>query len=375
MRGSLRQRSKGSWQIRYERLTDQPGRRKYLSETVRGTRRDAERVLRERLASLESGTYIPKHQETVAEFLERWLQTYVTTNTMPATQYGYRNKIQRYLLPTIGAIRLQRLTSRHIETIYSGMIKEQGLSPTTVLQTHRILKEALSHAVRWELLLKNPADPVIPPRVNRRTLEIWARDEIRRFFETSNASPYRDFFHLAVLTGMRRSEVVGLQWQSVDLSAGAIRVVQTLHYIPKQGFVKSDPKTPKARRLINLGAEGINLLHSIRGAQLESRLAAGDLWRETGYVFTNELGGPLLPEAVSRNFALLVRNAKLPPMRLHDLRHTFATLLLAGDVNLKVVAELLGHSTITTTADIYSHVLPPIRRDAADVIEKQLRVD
>jgi len=167
MRGSIEQRSKGSWRMRYDAPTPDGGR-KQVSETIRGTRKDAERALREKLALVENGGYLPKHRETLAEYMERWLDTYCATNTTPRTQQGYRGYVKRYVAPSIGAIHVQALTGRDIQGVYSTMT-ERGLSATTIVQLHRILKEALSHAVKWGLLSRNPADAATaPPARNAR---------------------------------------------------------------------------------------------------------------------------------------------------------------------------------------------------------------
>ena len=163
MRGSLEQRSRGSWRLKYDGPKDSNGKRKQLTETVRSTKKRAEAVLRERLAAIESGNYVPKDKETVAMFLNRWLETYTVTNTGLSTQEGYKGSIDRYVIPAIGAVPIQSLTGHHIQKIEAGMI-QRGLSARTVLHMHRLLKQALSHAVKWGLVVRNVADSVTPPR-------------------------------------------------------------------------------------------------------------------------------------------------------------------------------------------------------------------
>ena len=371
MRGSIRQRSKGSWQIRYEGPPDATGTRKYLSETVRGTRKDVERVLRGRLAAIENGGYVPKNKEKVGEFMQRWLDTYSATNVTPRTLQGYFGYIQRYISPSIGSLPLQGLTARHIQGVYADML-DRGLSATTVVQLHRILKQALSHAVKWGILTRNVADATTPPRIQRKQLEMWDVDTIHRFLDAARDSRYRDFYHLAILTGMRRSELTGLQWENVDLEAGAVRVVKTLQIIVGKGLQDGLPKTSRSRRSIALSPATVNLLHEIRGHQIEQSLAAADAWQNTGYVFTQADGRPRYPDEVTREFTRIVHDANLPHLTLHGLRHAHATLLLTAGEHPKVVSERLGHSNIAVTMDTYSHVLPGLQEAAVRKLDQLL---
>jgi integrase len=371
MKGSVRQRSKGSWEIRYDGPADTNGKRKFMSETIRGTKKEADKVLRERIASVENGGYVAKHKETVREFMQRWLDTYASTNVTLRTLHGYKGYVKRYLDPTIGGVALQNLTPRHIQGVYAGMM-ERKLSNTTVVQLHRILREALSHAVKWGILTRNPANATSPPKVQRKEMNMWDVDTIHRFMEGVKESRFYGLYQLAVLTEMRRSELCGLKWKHVDLLRGSLSVVSTLQRITGFGLVEGQPKTQKSRRSISLGPEVVSLLHAIRGKQIEQQLEAGPLWQNTGYVFTQPDGSPTIPDQVTQDFARIVRRAGLPHLTFHGLRHAHATQLMAGGLNPKVVSEKLGHSNIAITMDTYSHVLPGLQEEAALVIEKRL---
>jgi integrase len=372
MKGSVRQRSKGSYQIRYEAPPDGTGKRKYLSETVRGTKKDAERVLRERLSAIENGGYVAKDKETLGQFMSRWLDTYAATNVTMRTLQGYRAYVERYLYPSIGAVPLQGLTARHIQGVYAGML-EKGLSNTTVVQLHRIVKQALSHAVKWGILTRNVADATSPPRIQRKPMEMWDVDTICRFLDAVQGSRFGDFYYLAVLTGLRRSELCGLQWDNVDLVRGRLSVVKTLQRIKGHGLVEGQPKTERSRRSIALDPEAVALLHAIRGQQVAQQLEAGPIWQNTGYVFTELDGRPVIPDQVTQDFARVIRKLGLPHLTLHGLRHAHATLMLTEGVHLKVVSERLGHSNIAITADTYSHVLPGLQEQAALALGQRLK--
>ncbi|MDA0735350.1 MAG: tyrosine-type recombinase/integrase [Chloroflexi bacterium] len=371
MRGSIEQRSRGSWRLRYDGPQVSNRRRKQITETVKGTKKEAERVLRERLAAIENGGYVPKDKETVGEFMDRWLVDYAATNTTLRTQEGYRGNISRYIRPALGSVSLQALAPREIQGMYAAML-DRGLSARTVLHTHRVLKQALGHAVKWGLLLRNVADGVTPPKPQLRETKMWDAATVNRFLEAARNSRFRDLYHLAVLSGMRRSETCGLKWESVDLTGGKLAVVSTLQRLSGKGLVEGQPKTPRSRRSIALSPATVDLLHGIRGRQIEQRLIAGDAWDNIGYVFTQSDGTPVDPESVSKDFRFIVRNEGLPSLTFHGLRHAHATLLLKQGVHPKIVSERLGHSNIAVTMDIYSHVLPGLQEQAALALDEAL---
>jgi integrase len=231
---------------------------------------------------------------------------------------------------------------------------------------------ALDSAVKWGLLARNPADAVTPPRSRRDELAVWDAPTIRKFLDGIDGSPFRDMFRLAILTGMRRSEISGLKWDVVDLERGEVRVVRTLHRVNGLGMVEGQPKTAKSRRSVVLSPEAVQVLHAVRGRQIEERTSAGDSWHNTGYVFTQPDGRPRDPNGATHAFADWTKKLGMPHLTFHGLRHVHATLLLAAGVHPKVVSERLRHSTIALTLDTYSHVLPTMQKEAAAAIEQQL---
>lgn len=369
--GSIVERSKGRFRIRYYAKPDASGQRKQINETVVGTQKKAESVLRERMQAIETGVFIPKHKETVAEFLDRWLSTYAATNTTPRTQQGYRGNINCYIVPDLGNIPLQSLAARHIQGLYAQMI-DRGLSATSVVQVHRIIRQALSHAVKWGVLGRNVADATTPPRIQRKELDMWDTETIWRFLDATRGSKFGEFYQMALLTGMRRSELCGLQWDSVDLSNGRLSVVRTLQRLTGEGLVEGQPKTQRSRRMIALSPDAVEVLHGIRGKQMESQLKYGEVWENTGYVFTQADGSPVDPDMISKDFPKIIRSAGLPKMTLHGLRHAHASILLKEGINPKVVSERLGHSTIATTMDVYSHIMPGLQEAAALALDAGL---
>lgn len=368
--GSIAQRAPGTWQLRYYGPPGESGRGKQHNETIKGSRRKAERVLRDRLTSIENGGYVAREKESVGSFLRRWLDTYAATNVTAKTQQGYRQIINCYAGP-LTHIPVQALTARHIQALYGALLK-RGLSATTVTQLHRVLHKALSTGVKSEILVRNVADAATAPRIHRKEISMWDVETIQQFLESASSSRYQDFYHLAVLTGMRRSEIAGLQWVNVDLGSGRLAVVQTLQRIVGRGLVVGQPKTARSRRSIALSPDTVALLHEIRGRKIAQQLAVGEVWQNTGYVFTQAEGRPLDPDAITKDFNIVVKRSGLPHLTVHGLRHAHATLMLEAGINPKIVSERLGHSSIATTMDIYSHVLPGLQESAALALDAKL---
>ena len=368
--GAIRKRG-DSWQIRYLAPPDSDGKRKNISETVKGLRKEAERVLRLRTGAIESGSYVEKTSETAEQFFNEWLKTYAAHNTSPRTQQDYAGHIKRYVTPEIGQIPLQSLRPQHIQSMENSIF-EKGLSGTTALHVHRIVKQSLEHAVQWEKLVRNPAASIKAPRPTKRRVSMWDLKTISRFKAVSMTSTYNQIFETALITGMRRSELLGLKWSAIDLETGKLKVLNTLQRITGKGLVEGIPKTDKSRRSIKLGQDIVKIFRKIQTAQVEARLAAGSLWQQTDFVFTKPDGAPIDPDSVTHEFTRIIRENELPKLNFHGLRHAHATLLLTSGIHPKVVSERLGHSNIGITLDTYSHVLPSLQEEAADAIERQL---
>ena len=361
--GSIRQKGRG-WQIRYRK----DGERKH--EQVNGTFKQAEKVLRERLVAIEKGEYVGKKKLTVGVYLQSWIETYATTNCTAKTVQGYRQSINCYTGPIAG-ITLQKLDATHIQPIYAGMIK-RGLSNRTVDALHKALNIALNTAVKQGTLKRNSLDSVIAPKVAKKEVEVWDSETRTKAMTVFRESQYGDFYQLGLMTGMRRGELVGLKWANVNLANQQLQVVNTLQRITGQGLMNGQPKTERSRRSIALSADTVALLHEIRGRQITQQLEVSDAWTDSGYVFTDASGMPVDPNLATRALKKVVATAGLPKLTIHGLRHTHATILLEQGINPKVVSERLGHASVATTMDIYSHVLPDMQEKAARAIDAAL---
>lgn len=379
MRGSIVKRSKDSWTVILNLGRDSAtGKRKQQWVTVRGTKRDAERKLAELQHQMDTGTFIRPSKLTLGAFLQEWLQSYVATNVRAATLEGYRIIVERHLTPALGAIVLSELRPTHLQGYYAKALKEGrrdgggGLSARTVVHHHRVLREALSHAVKWGHVGRNVADAVDPPRAVDREMNALDPGGVERLLDAARSTMYFPLIHLATFTGMRRSELLGLRWKDVDLNKGTVSIAQVLHCLPGGRIVFDQPKTAKSRRLVTLSPAPALALRAYQETVEADLALLGTTLAGDRLVFCQVDGSPLLPNTVTHAFAKTVQRAGLAGITFHSLRHTHASILLQQGVSSKTVAERLGHSTVVITLDTYSHVTPGVKEDAANRFEEAL---
>jgi integrase len=374
MRGSLRQRSDGSWQVRLTDHDPATGKRKWRSVTIRGTKKQAEAELTRLLRDMDTGTFTAPTRITIREFLDKWLTDYVAVHVpKESTREGYARKVRNHILPALGGIVLTKLTAVKVQEFYRAKL-DAGLSTTSVNDIHRVLHRALEIAVKGGLVGKNVCDATEPPKKRRVEMQTWTPEECQRFLAVSRESRYHPLLATAIYTGLRQGELLGMRWRDVDLDAEVLVVQQTLEKAGAEP-VFGTPKTAKSRRAVPLSPELVLLLRQWRAKQNEERLSLGPLYRDYGLVYTIPGGAPISRHNFGRrDFARLIQAAKVPKIRFHDLRHSFASLLLGANVDLKIVSEMLGHSTIGITADTYGHLRLGVKRQAAHVVERLLTV-
>ena len=363
--GNIIERSPGVFLIRYR---DNNGKRH--NETIKGNRKRAEAVLTQHRVALEGGTFAGKKNLTVGLYLQGWLDTYAVPNCSAKTVQAYRQTVNRYTVD-IAHLQLQKLEATDIQPIYADMSK-QKLSNNTIDSLHKVLHIALNTAVKQGVLKRNVMAAVIAPKVVSKQVEVWDPETRSKAIEVLKDSRFGDFYLLALLTGMRKGELAGLKWANVDLERGRLQVVNTLQRISGRGLVLGVPKTERSRRSIALSDAAVGLLHEVRGKQTIQKAEIADAWTQSGFVLTHPDGMPLDSEVVSKAFTKLVKEAGFPDLTMHGLRHTHATILLEQGVNPKVVSERLGHASVATTMDIYSHVLPDMQEKAAQAIDTVL---
>jgi integrase len=347
------------------------GKKRYKQVGGFPTRRACEEALRQLVDRVRTSDYADAGSTTVAEFVERWL-TATESTIKPTTAASYRNMLEIHVVPTLGHVRLVKVTGLELSALYGELLASgyrkgktsRGLSPTSVRYVHRIVSKAFADAVRWGLLARNPAANVAPPRKADTEMATWTADEVRTFLASVEDDRLYAMWVLLCTTGMRRGEVLGLRWDDVDTSAGRIAVRRASVEV-NYDVQSSDPKSAKGKRSVTLDVETTKVLVDHRRRQAEERLAAG-LGGRSEQVFTRPDGNRLQPQHVSRSFGARYRRAGLSPIRLHDLRHTSATLALTAGIHPKVVSERLGHSTVQLTLDRYSHVVDGIHAAAAE---------
>jgi integrase len=338
------------------------------------TKRDAERARVELLARVDHGSYVEPSRLTVSMFLrDQWLPG-LSGQLRPTTLEGYRRNVHRYVVPAIGGVLLQRLTPAHLNTLYASLQAGGGkggrpLAARTVLAVHVTLRKALGDAARWGLVVRNVAELASRPKPQRTDMRTWSAAQLRAFLEHVQDDRLAAAWMLAASTGMRRGELLGLRWTDVDLDQARVAVQQTL-VVAGGLVVKSGPKTSRGRRAIALDTRTVAALRAWRAAQAAERLAWGPSWTDSGLVFTREDGTPIHPQRLSAWFGRHVRDARLPRIRFHDLRHTHASLGLAAGVPVKIMSERLGHATSSFTADTYQHVTPALEEQAAATVAR-----
>ena len=379
MRGTIRQRAKGTWTIHWDEPRGPDGKRRQRNKSIRGTKREAEARLREILGSLDKGSYIAPSKMTLGDLLTQWLDNYAVINTRARTSEGYRMICDKHLLAHLGSIVLTQLQPAQVQSYYAAALVEGradgkgGLSPLTIRHHHRVLSEALEWGIKQGILGRNVCKQVTPPRPVAQEMQVLTEYQIEKLLGTAKGTQYYHLIHLGLYTGLRRSELLGLRWKDADMVLSAIRVTQGLHRLANQETVFTQPKTSKSRRSVALGTDALLDLEEHYEAQKSLRETLGSPLTEDDLVFANFDGSPLSPSTVSHAFGDLCKKAGIEGIRFHDLRHTMATLMMKRGTNPKIVQERLGHSSIAVTMDIYSHVVPGMQELAAMQFEEGLR--
>ena len=343
------------------------------------TCKEAHDKLQKALQEQKQGKLGATQTQTVEQYLAYWLMIH-KKNVRPRTHERYEEIVRLHLVPTLGKIRLDKLTPHHLEMLYTNKL-ESGLSGTTVAAIHNFLHTALDGAVRQETLSRNVCDLVSPPREHHEEIKPLNPEQIYKLLEAAKGHTNEALFILALATGMRRGELLGLKWQDIDFDKNILHVRRTLSRVPTKmveevgaSYIETETKTKRSRRSIVLTGFAVEALKRHRSKQLVLKQKAGTFWQEHDYVFCSPTGTYLGPgHNALVQLKKLLEKAGLPDIRFHDLRHSAATMLLMMDVHPKIVQEILGHSEISMTMDIYSHVLPTMQRDAMDKLHDALK--
>ncbi|MCL6445687.1 MAG: site-specific integrase [Alicyclobacillus sp.] len=377
MRGSVVKRGH-KWAIVFDVGRDENGKRKQKWISGFASKKEAEAELAKQISQVTSGQYVPPTDQTVADFLADWARD-KQAKVKPTTWRTYSSKIEYHILPHLGKMKLRDVRPQHIASLYQ-RVREQGridgrgdrLSEQTILHIHRILHNVFARAVHWGVLAQNPCVAVERPKPRPKQLAVWTLEQVRKFLDTAKEDPMYPAFLILLTTGMRYGEVFGLRWRDVNLDKQLFTIQQQIVYV-KGGYRFQDVKTRAANRRIPVPQEVVAVLREVRKKQLQQRLMLGDKYRhDLDLVCCTTWGTPYYHGPVTRKWNQLIERAELPRIRIHDARHTHASILLQQGVNPKVVQERLGHEDISVTLNTYSHLLPGVQEKVIDEFAQQL---
>ena len=358
--GSIYRRKDGRWVGQYLVYTAEGPKYRYLYGK---TRQAVAGKLTRAMADRDGGLVFDAGNLTVGEYLERWLEDSVKGTVRASTVERHEINIRVHLTPALGRVKLKTLTPAHVRSLHREKL-DSGLAPATVRKIHSTLHKALSQAVADGMMPRNPAD-VKAPRPSPEEIRPLSEAEAGSFLYAAHGDRFESLYVLAITTGLRRGELLGLRWDDADLERGTLRVGRAL--VREGGrYALGETKTKRGRRRVNLTPRTVNVLKAHRKRQQEERTKLSGLYEDRDLIFATNVGTPINPEnLVNRSFKPLLEKAGLPEIRFHDLRHTCATLLLGRGVHPKIVQELLGHATIAMTLDTYSHYLPSMGDQAS----------
>lgn len=373
MTGHIRKRETKSGvtsQIILEKGVDSKGNRIREYITVKGSKKEAQRILTEKIAEFNKGVFIELSKITVAEHLEHWVKTYVKPNLSPATTKGYEVNINNHIIPYIGKVPLQKLNPLQVQRMFE-QLQAKKLAPRTIKYIHSTLREALQHAFKMELIPRNPSDYVTLPKNVKFRSNAYNEDESIQMLEAAKDTIMEAPLHLAVGLGLRRGELLALRWEDINFDTNNISIVQNLVYVDGQYFFRQ-PKSESGRRTIEMPSSLSAILKKHRKKQLEYKLLYGTEYKDADLVCCKPEGSPYNPGSYSHKFNSFLKSKGLRHIRLHDLRHTNASLMLQYNVPAKVASQRLGHSSIGITLDLYSHVMGDLQTQAAQKLDEGL---
>ncbi|MGF6433584.1 tyrosine-type recombinase/integrase [Bradyrhizobium elkanii] len=377
MKGCIKERSPGHWAIILEQRDPSTGKRKRKWHSFKGTKRQAEVECARLVTAITGGTYQEPNKVTFGDFLSRWTD-HIKSQVSPKSHERYAGIVNQNIKPLLGAVLITKLKPNQISEAYTKALsggrkddKEGGLAPRTVGHMHRVLKQALGQAVRWELIPRNPADAVDPPKVDWKPMQTYDLPQTAELIEAVRGTPIFIPALMAVLCGLRRGEICALRWRNVDLNAGQISVVESLEQT-KAGLRFKSPKSGKGRT-VALSETVVAELRAYRAQRAQEFLKLGIGLPDDALVIAHADGSIVQPIYVSQQWARLIAKTSLARLRFHDLRHAHATHLLANGVHPKVASERLGHSKVGITLDLYSHVIPGMQEDAAATVDAALK--
>lgn len=380
---SVTKRGKDSWRIDVFVGVDHLGRQIRKRKTVKAkTKKEAEKLATLFRAEILSGNYFEPEKMTLYYFTENeWFPKYASKHLSVTTQSTYKSHLYNRILPTLGHLQLHEFKPIHILNFIEKISDNNqrldnnlgALSSSTVEYVYRILRNIFNRAVEWQIIKENPVEKIKKPKVEHKEIKVYNPDQVSQLFECLNLEPihWRTFIKLAVISALRRGELLGLEWKHVDFENNKISVQQNLVYTKESGFVIKETKTKGSKRIVALPKSIMTELHELYDTKKSNKVSAGELWATNSnfFIFSNWNGKPFNPSSVKTWWTRFIKRNNLVYINLHALRHTSATLLINSGVHAKVISTRLGHSDIKTTMNIYGHTLQSADREAADMFE------
>ena len=369
--GSIRQRADGKWEGRVTVGIDDEGKQKRKS-VYGSTKSEVRQKITAILTDLDTNDYIPDNRMSVGEWLETWVTDYLV-DVKDTTKKKYETDIRVHLIPALGKIKLQDLKAIDIQSYYNKLLR-QGKAAKSIKCIHGVLHRALDAAVKFELCKKNPANSCEPPSVKKKEMCVIKDEDIRRFENAIAGHRYGSFYYIAMYTGLRESELIGLTWDCIDFDNNTIHVYRQLQRGTEKGSGYSfKPLKNGKSRTFTVITQVMDEFRLIRQRQLICKMKSRQSWSNPNhFVFTNDVGEHYCTHTVYSNFKKIVTSLGLPETRVHDLRHTFATISIECDCDIKTVSAALGHATTAFTMDVYGHVSKKMDKSAAEKLEKYI---
>ena len=361
-----------SWQLTVEMPRDPiTGERKRKYKTVTGTKKEADQALRRFITELERGEYIEDNNITVSDWLQKWLEVYIVPTVSPTTLVGYKGMIRRYVDPLIGHLQVQEMNALAVQIWVNKLkvspISGEPLTAGTIKHTYHVLRGAMDKAVQAGLIHRSPCAGIQLPKGEKKKPVIYDETQIQQLLDFARGTEMELIIDLELCMGMRRGELLGLQWQDIDWEKKQIHIIRSRVAVDGKSVVKQ-PKTESSTRIVDVPEILMKKLRAHKVKCMEQKIRVGRRLLEEDFIIVHPNGKPIYPEYVSQMFTKLQKRANLPKCRFHDLRHLCASIMVKQGVEVKVAQERLGHKDITTTMNIYAHVLPGSAREAAEKI-------
>ncbi|RSK26535.1 site-specific integrase [Bacillus sp. HMF5848] len=350
------------------------GKRRQKTKGRFKTEKEARRAMRKFIVQLEEGEYLEPSKELFSEFILNWFNEHYSKRIKATTAESRRYTVKKHLIEgnPFANNTLDTITAHDIDSLYNTKLDAE-YSTSYIRKIHQLLTKAFDQAVKWNKIKENPAKKADPPCIKREEMRIWSFEHIHRFLDESTGERTFPIFYLALYTGMRRGEILGLMWKDIDFDKKVIHVKRTLSFVPKKGYIFTSPKTARSKRQIPVSNEVIQVLQQVQQTQREWKKRLQDAYEDNDLVFCTELGKPQDPQNILRVMRRLIEGAGVTRIRFHDLRHTHASILLNNNVDIVKVSARLGHANPRVTLEIYAHLLPNNQSEVPEVFEDLMK--